>query len=74
MGNSRFSGEFTAFDTQNIQNAHRLTCGDVIVALAVAIVSFVGPVRLPIVVYSLAVTTIAVGFVFTLRDYSPECR
>lgn len=43
----------------------------IIVALAAAIaVSFYGPVWLRIVVYILAVAVIAVGFVFTLRDYS----
>lgn len=43
----------------------------IVVALAAAItVSFVGPVWLRIVVYVLAVAAIAVGFVFTLRDYS----
>ncbi|MFD3811417.1 hypothetical protein [Rhodococcus sp. NPDC058639] len=43
----------------------------IIAALAAAIaVSFYGPVWLRIVVYILAVVVIAVGFVFTLRDYS----
>ncbi|OYD70972.1 hypothetical protein [Rhodococcus sp. OK302] len=43
----------------------------IIVALAAAItVSYVGPVWLRITVYIVAVVTIAVGFVFTLRDYS----
>ncbi|MCJ0903367.1 hypothetical protein [Rhodococcus sp. ARC_M6] len=43
----------------------------IIVALAAAItVSYVGPVWLRFTVYIAAVVTIAVGFVFTLRDYS----
>lgn len=43
----------------------------IIAALAAAIVvSFYGPVWIRIVVYILAVAVIAVGFVFTLRDYS----
>lgn len=43
----------------------------IVVALAAAItVSFVGPVWLRIMVYVLAAAAIAVGFVFTLRDYS----
>jgi uncharacterized protein (DUF983 family) len=43
----------------------------IIVALAAAIaVSFAGPTWLRIAVYVLAGAAIAVGFVFTLRDYS----
>ncbi len=43
----------------------------IIAALAAAIaVSFYGPVWLRIVVYIVAVAVVAVGFVFTLRDYS----